>query len=95
MKELFARLAMLWRLLVWSLDMMLWSISSITLGIVNLGDWDAEIVDGDSLRLFLWRVLWVWVAFKGSKIPLKNWVARYFCICGRTLFQSYGRCREL
>ena len=65
-------LAMLWRLFVWSFEIMPWSISSIILGMVNLGDWDADIVDGDSRRLFLCRVLWVWVTFRGSKIPSKK-----------------------
>ena len=54
---------MLWRLFVWNFEIMPWSISSIILGMVSLGDWDADIVDGDSRRLFLCRVLWVWVTF--------------------------------
>ena len=45
--------------------------ASISLGIVNRGEWEADIVDGVSLRLFLLRVSWLCVGGRYSNMPLK------------------------
>ena len=48
--------------------------ASMSLGIVNRGEWEADIVDGVSLRLFLLRVSWLCVGGRYSNITvhLKN-----------------------
>ena len=59
--KLFILFERLFRVIAVIFEVMLTSVSSKILGTKNLGDWDAEIDVGESLRLFLCLVLWLWV----------------------------------
>ena len=55
--KLFILFEKLFRVIAVIFEVMLTSVSSKILGTKNLGDWDAEIDVGESLRLFLCLVL--------------------------------------
>ena len=59
--ELLILLEKLFRVIAVTFEVMLTSVSSKILGTKNLGDWDEEIDVGESLRLFLCLVFWLWV----------------------------------